>query len=158
MATSPNPQGGNGGPGRGGNSLAAIVKAVVSSVAAILNSWGKMPAVRTLPEYLGRKLPVWAGFGIISLLVGGRVGMVLAVGALAGLFFDTWLAARHHHRPPPAPPAPPVPESRPPLDPPRETGDAPGASPDRAAERGVEEEEEPSVEMHMPRGVQAVNG
>jgi hypothetical protein len=97
MATSFNPQGGNRGPGRGGNSLAAIVKAAVNSVSVILSSWGRMPAVRTLPEYLGRRLPVWAGFGIISLLVGGQVGTILAVGALAGLFFDTWLAARHPH-------------------------------------------------------------
>lgn len=97
MATSSNPQGGNRGPGRGGNSFAAIVKAAVSFVAGILNSWGRMPAVRTLPEYLGRRLPVWASFGIVSLVVGGRVGMILAVGALLGLFYDTWLAARHPH-------------------------------------------------------------
>jgi hypothetical protein len=97
MATSPAPRD----PRPKGNFIAATVKAAVSSVAEILSSWGKMPAVRTLQEYLGRKLPVWASFGIIGLFVGGRVGMVMAEGALWGLFFDTLLAAWLQHRAPP---------------------------------------------------------
>ena len=142
MATSPNPQDGNGGPRRGGNSLAAIVKAAVSSVAAILSSWGKMPAVRTLHEYLGRKLPVWAGFGIISLLVGGRVGMIVALGALVGLFFDTWLAARHPHRPESTPLELTLAERHPPLDSQRQIRDVSGPPADQGEQSGAEEEED----------------
>ncbi|HEU4883625.1 MAG TPA: hypothetical protein VFT45_15300 [Longimicrobium sp.] len=93
MATSPNADGGNGGPGRGGNSLAAIVKAALSAIAEVLTAWGNMPAVRTLPEYLGRKLLVWGLLCGAGLVVGGQRGTIVAVGSLAGLLIDTGLAA-----------------------------------------------------------------
>jgi hypothetical protein len=109
-----------------GNSLAATIKAAMSSVPEILRTWGKMPAVRTLLEYLGRKLPVLASFGIIGLFVGGRVGTILAVGALSALFFDTALAAWLQHRPLPVRPDGNAAERRLPAEPTRETGDAPG--------------------------------
>lgn len=102
----------------------------MSSVPETLSAWGKMPAVRTLLEYLGRKLPILASFGIIGLLVGGRIGTILAVGALSGLFFDTALAAWLQHRPLPVRPDGKAAERRLPADASRETGDAPGDRPD----------------------------
>lgn len=85
-------------PRPNGNSLAAIVKAAVASIAAVLTSWGKMPAVQTFPEYLGRKLPILLWFGIVGVGVGGAGGTILVVGSLLGLFQDTWLAARYQQR------------------------------------------------------------
>lgn len=93
MATSPNLDSGNGGPGRGGNSLAAIAKAVLSSIAEVLSAWGNMPAVRTLPEYLGRKLLVWGALCGAGLLAGGKRGTIVAVGSLVSLLIDSGLAA-----------------------------------------------------------------
>jgi hypothetical protein len=93
MATSPNLDSGNGGPGRGGNSLAAIVKAALGSIAEVLTAWGNMPAVRTLPEYLGRKLLVWGLLCGGGLIAGGKRGMIVVVGSVVGLIIDTGLAA-----------------------------------------------------------------
>jgi hypothetical protein len=93
------------GPEPGENSLAAIVRAAVSSVAAILGTWGSMPSVRTLLDYLGRKLPLWGFLGVAGLIAGGAPGNTLAIGSLVGLFFDTGLAAWHQRRAvPPSPP------------------------------------------------------
>lgn len=116
MATPPTPRGSS------GSSIAAIVKAAISSLASVLHSWGKMPAVRTLLEYLGRKLPVWTWFGIAGVIVGGTVGTTLAVGALLGLFFDTGVAAWLQRRSVPAPPEPPPMDERPVGDAPRAVG------------------------------------
>jgi hypothetical protein len=100
MAPSTIPQG----PESGGNSLAAIVRAAVSSVAAILGTWGSMPTVRSLLDYLGRKLPLWGFLGVAGLIAGGAPGNTLAIGSLVGLFFDTGLAAWHQRRAlPPSP-------------------------------------------------------
>ena len=123
MAISPTPRG----PGPSGNSLAAIVKAAVGdSIAAILTSWGKMPAVRTFQEYLGRKLPVLTCFGVGGLLVGGKVGTTLALGALVSLVVDTGLAAWHQLRSGAAPSQPRLPEAPAPGAPPK-IGGAPDA-------------------------------
>jgi hypothetical protein len=89
MATLPTPQGGNGGSGRGGNSIAAIVRAALNSLATVLTAWGRMPAVKTRLDYLGRRLPLWGILCVGGLLVGGEQGTIVVVGSMVGLLLDT---------------------------------------------------------------------
>ncbi|HEY0017602.1 MAG TPA: hypothetical protein VGC13_14925 [Longimicrobium sp.] len=85
-------------PDPGGNSAAGIVKAAVSPLAAILTAWGKMPRVRTLLEYLARKIVGWTIVCSVGLYAGGRLGTVAVYGAVGGLLLETGVAAWNERR------------------------------------------------------------
>jgi hypothetical protein len=84
------------------STAADVVEAAVSPVATALTAWGKMPRVRTLLEYLARKIPGWTVVCAGGLYVGGTIGTVAVVGSLFGLLVDTGVAAWNERRRPPA--------------------------------------------------------
>lgn len=78
-----------------------VLEAAVSPVAAVITAWGKMPRVRTLQEYLARKILGWTAVCGAGLCAGGMAGTVAVAGSVAGLLIDTGVAAWNEHRQPP---------------------------------------------------------
>lgn len=80
-------------PETSGSTAADVLEAVVSPVATVITAWGKMPRVRTLLEYLARKILGWTAVCGGGLYVGGTIGTVAVAGSVAGLLIDTGVAA-----------------------------------------------------------------